>query len=934
MKKIYLFLIGIIVFSSVNAQISITTNNVALTENFSSMGSSAAAALPSGFKIGADWEVGATSATTIAAGTSGTGALAGNSSGGVYNFADGVTATSTDRALGFLFSGTGFPGPRSIIVKITNNTGTQITSIDLSFDFEKYRTGTRAFDWTFFHGATSTAIISASAGNQSYGVDAANAVVNPPTTISKVVNLTGLSINSGSNYYLRWTYTGVGGSSNSQGLGLDNFSIVTNSAPLPACPEPLAQPTSLSLTPTPNSVSGTFTTVTAPTTIQNYLVVRTTTSILTALPVDGTTYALGSAVNGGNGTVVAISDDGNFVNNTVVPSTQYFYFVFSVEDQNCSGAPNYLQTSPLTNSTTTPALPACSTPAAAPTSLILTAANTTINGSFTASASANSYLTIISASNTLSATPVDGTTYANGTSFGGGRVVSYQSSTSFVVTGLTPATMYYLFVFAANNQCTGAPFYLTTSLNGTTTTTNNSTGIPAGYYAPAAGLTGQPLKTALKNIITSGANTLSYTPGLWNLFQFSDLRRNDAGTADIIWDMYSDNPTGPEPYTFTYGTNQCGNYVGEGDCYNREHSTPQSFFSQLAPMVSDAHHIFPTDGRVNAIRSSFPYGAVSAATTTSLNGSKLGTGSNFGFTGTVFEPLNAYKGDFARAGLYMATRYEDQIIAQNWSSQGTANALFLSATDEPNAAKRRLNIYDAWQLSTLIAWHNQDPPSQKEIDRNNAIYYQVVTTGTGTSAAQNNRNPFVDHPEYVAAIFSTALPVTLISFEGQQIDNDVLLKWNAAQENSFKQYEIERSFGGNNYIKVGTVAGQNLINYQFTDYSVNANSIVYYRLKLIDIDGRFKYSNVVAVRFEQSANSIQVFPNPTNGNAQLRFATPLQAATIITVYDFTGRIVKKVNATVGSNITNLNLTGLSAGKYAIKIADNRQVITKSVIIAN
>ena len=215
-----------------------------------------------------------------------------------------------------------------------------------------------------------------------------------------------------------------------------------------------------------------------------------------------------------------------------------------------------------------------------------------------------------------------------------------------------------------------------------------------------------------------------------------------------------------------------------------------------------------------------------------------------------------------------------------------------------------------------------------------SIYNQTVTTGTRTSAAQNNRNPFVDHPEYIAAIFSAALPVTLISFEGQQIDYDVLLKWNAAQENSFKQYEIERSFGGNNYIKVGTVAGQNLINYQFTDYSINANSIVYYRLKLIDIDGRFKYSNVVAVRFEQSANSIQVFPNPTNGNAQLRFATPLQAATIITVYDFTGRIVKQVNATVGSNITNLNLTGLSAGKYAIKIADNRQVITKSVIIVN
>ncbi len=124
---------------------------------------------------------------------------------------------------------------------------------------------------------------------------------------------------------------------------------------------------------------------------------------------------------------------------------------------------------------------------------------------------------------------------------------------------------------------------------------------------------------------------------------------------------------------------------------------------------------------------------------------------------TVFEPINEYKGDLARTSLYMATRYENEIITNNWSANGTANTLFLSATDEPNAAMRKLQIYDTWYLKTIFKWLNQDPVSQKEIDRNNAIYYQ---------SGQNNRNPFIDHPEYVAAIFQCTgvLPVTLLDF--------------------------------------------------------------------------------------------------------------------------------------------------------------------------
>lgn len=916
------------------AQISITTLGTSISQNFDGMGNSAAATLPTGFKFGSDWATG-TTVTTIAAGTSGTGALTGTSSGGFYNFANGVTATSTDRGLGFLTSGS-FASPRTIILKITNNSGSSITDLTISFDYEKYRAGTRAFDWTFFHGNTSTAGTAAVAGNQSYAVDAANVVVNPPTSITKSINLTGLSIISGGDYYLRWTYTGLAGSSNSQGLAIDNFSLTTNPNSLPPCAELSVQPTNLLLSATATSVSGTFQLIPSPTTVQNYLILKSTAATLTQLPVDGTLYTSGQTVNGGNGTVVGVSVDGNFTDNNIIASTTYYYFVFAMEDQSCSAGPNYNQANPLTATITTPALAACNTPMV-PTALMLTPANTTVSGTFTAS-SASKYLVIRSTvAPPLGAVPIDGTVYTTGQTLGNGMVVTYTTIANFTTTGLTVSTPYYFYVFAANDACTGAPFYSASSLNGTTTTTNATTGIPTGYYNPANGLSGQQLKTAVKNIITNGYQTLSYTPGLWNLYQFSDLHRNDANTADIIWDMYSDNPTGPEPYSYTYGTNQCGSGGSnvEGDCYNREHSTPQSWFLSASPMVSDAHHVFPTDKVVNANRSNFPYGEVTNASITSLNGSKLGTGTNFGYGGTIFEPIDAYKGDFARACLYMATRYEDEIISQNWSLNGSANQLFLSLTDEPDVAKRRLQIYDAWQLNTLVKWHNQDPVNQKEIDRNNAIYYSSVnTTSSGSPATQSNRNPFVDHPEYVAAIFNATgvLPVTVTNFIAQKEKNVVVLKWNATAETRFKQYDVERSIDGIIFNTIGNIEGRNLPQYDFTDNILPNSPVAYYRLKMIDADGRFKNSNIVAVKLNKDYSNALVYPNPTIGELNIKLYQPLFTNSTLQVLDVTGRMVKQLSVSANNVNIQLDVKGLTAGRYFIKITNSQQVINQSFVV--
>lgn len=117
---------------------------------------------------------------------------------------------------------------------------------------------------------------------------------------------------------------------------------------------------------------------------------------------------------------------------------------------------------------------------------------------------------------------------------------------------------------------------------------------PAGYYTNATG-TGYTLKTQLYNIIKN--HVVNDYAGLYVTYQTSDIDNFFENDGSVL-DMYSENPTGADPYNYSIATTQrCGNYTNEGDCYNREHIIPQSVFNELSPMVSDAHFITPTDGK-------------------------------------------------------------------------------------------------------------------------------------------------------------------------------------------------------------------------------------------------------------------------------------------------------------------------------------------------
>ena len=169
---------------------------------------------------------------------------------------------------------------------------------------------------------------------------------------------------------------------------------------------------------------------------------------------------------------------------------------------------------------------------------------------------------------------------------------------------------------------------------------------PAGYYDSATGLTGSALQQALHDIIDNHTY-ISYN-AIWTAFCTTDDRY---GNEVYVWDMYS-------LYEYKLVEDQGGDATHEGEGYNREHSWPKSWFGgEVPPMYTDLFHIVPTDIWVNNKRDNYPYGEVTYPTWTSENGSRLGPCSYSGYSGTVFEPIDGYKGDFARNYFYMATRY-------------------------------------------------------------------------------------------------------------------------------------------------------------------------------------------------------------------------------------------------------------------------------------
>lgn len=256
------------------------------------------------------------------------------------------------------------------------------------------------------------------------------------------------------------------------------------------------------------------------------------------------------------------------------------------------------------------------------------------------------------------------------------------------------------------------------------------------YWESVNGKSGIDLWKAVSAQTNKGYSKVSYD-GLYTAYEKTDVYPADSvGKAGKIWDMYG------ECTSWKKG-GKCGSYSSVCDCYNREHSIPQSWWGGGTNGIGcDIFHVVPTDGKVNGVRSNYEYGVVNGGT--NWVGNKFGAASSWSTdrktiaseaeeevngTGQVFEPKPQYKGDLAR-GL-MGT-----IIKWQQSNLTSGNNFFngtYTVSGNFGLTKKAVVL--------LMKWHREDPVSQKEIDRNNGI-----------QQTQGNRNPFIDYPylaEYI-----------------------------------------------------------------------------------------------------------------------------------------------------------------------------------------
>jgi endonuclease I len=562
----------------------------------------------------------------------------------------------------------------------------------------------------------------------------------------------------------------------------------------------------------------------------------------------------------------------------------------------------------------------CVAPITQPTTLVATPSTTSANVTWAKGDGTNT-LILINTSDVFT-DPVDGTAYtANTTYSGAGQQVIYNGVNTIVnVTGLTNNTTYYIIAYNFNN-C-GLPsaidYVITTPPSidfATSSATTGPTGEPPGYYNAANGLTCTLKQDALRSIIATGYIDRGYA-GLWTTYATSDIKPS---TTNQLWCIYTDNN----------GVSSCGSPMtipafqdsgsgGTSECqkYNREHTVPQSWFAQNPPMVSDAFHVLPTDKKVNSVHGNQPYGETNSPSYTSGNGSTYGLSSDPGVPSNieVMEPSDEFKGDMARIYFYMSTRYGAAIGSAN-----TAESNFVLLDNN-------YPTYTTPYLKMLLRWHNADPVSQKEIDRNNAIY-----------ARQNNRNPYVDHPEYVAQVWSNAcglgLPVTLRSFEGVYKNNMTFLNWRVEDEKELSHYEIQRSVDGKNFEKIGMIKAAFAHDYRFEDPMNNPlSNRYYYRLKMIDLDNTYDYSKVVAVETTSKKYVFTLYPNPASKEVKLQFGENINATINISVTDMLGKVWLQQSFTNTTELNSLNINALPIGNYIVQSFVNGTVSYQRMVV--
>lgn len=223
-------------------------------------------------------------------------------------------------------------------------------------------------------------------------------------------------------------------------------------------------------------------------------------------------------------------------------------------------------------------------------------------------------------------------------------------------------------------------------------------------------------KSSVQQKLKSRAVKLSYG-ALWGFYANSWVDLPGQPCEGGVFDVYSAK-------CWRRITSQCGTYRKEGDCYNREHSWPKSWWDRLKNSAySDVFHVMPSDGYVNGRRGSHPFGEVNSPSYVSSEGNKVGPCVTPGYSGTCFEPTDRVKGLMARGHLYMGIRYRGELSC--------------CSKDAVDGAEMK-----EWTIRLMLKWNAAFPPAVWESEFNSRA-----------ERAQGNRNPFIDYADLAGTLY-------------------------------------------------------------------------------------------------------------------------------------------------------------------------------------
>ena len=379
--------------------------------------------------------------------------------------------------------------------------------------------------------------------------------------------------------------------------------------------------------------------------------------------------------------------------------------------------------------------------------------------------------------------------------------------------------------------------------------------VPVGYYGAIDETTPISLRSSIHNIINDHTR-YPYTSSAvdtWDVLEIADEDQNNS--ANVIT-IYQNDTNGKEG--------------GGNSFYNREHSWPKSYGfpndrSTNYP-YTDMHHLFIADSGYNSSRSNKPYDYCLSGCSekvTLVNNSRGGAGaSNWtagSFTQGMWEVWEGRKGDVARALMYMDVRYEGGTHGITGVSEPDLILTDNLALIENSNAGSNLSTAYMGLLSVLITWHNDDPVDLIELQHSEAVF-----------SFQGNRNPFVDHPEWVECVFElvcngggsdTTAPAQVSGLSGVANTSSIDLDWFDNNEADLSGYDIYRSTtSGSGYSKINT---NQLSLSTYSDSNISGGTTYYYVVTASDLTGNesINSSQVSVTAQSSSSGSTQAWIN-------------------------------------------------------------------------